>query len=84
MTVLRDGVRVFAVLRAGELPRGDERPVRFGGAEDAARFLERIGAASHGAHALRELVGDGFGAARLRDAEVPHNRCGILGLAPGG
>lgn len=71
MTALRDGVRVFAVLRAGELPRADERPVRFGGAEDAARFLERIGAAPHGAHALRDLLGDGFGAARLRDAEVP-------------
>jgi hypothetical protein len=71
MTALRDGVRVFAVLRAGEQPRADERPVRFGGAEDAARFLERIGAAPQGAHALRDLLDDGFGAARLRDAEVP-------------
>lgn len=69
--ILRDGTRELAILRDGEPPRADERPVRFGGAEEATRFLERVVASARGASALRDLLPDGFAATRVRDAEVP-------------
>ncbi len=66
---LRDGSLRFGVLRPGERPRADERPVRFGGEAEAARFLARL-ATDGGADALRGLLA-GYAAARLRTDEVP-------------